>query len=137
MPGSTSRGTSQTKPELLAPLVKTKLKLFFPALTPSRSFTGSLFWLSNTQVDSELAACLAHKSKGGVAGCDPVGLDLDRITEKLKDKRGQWTEFYNSLWRHIQISLLCVQSSVLTSVELRREIHKNGTLGFAHIASFK
>lgn len=61
-------GTSQTKPELLAPLVKTKLKLLFPALTPSRSFTGCLFWLSNTQVDSELAACPAHKSEGGVAG---------------------------------------------------------------------
>lgn len=45
---------------------------FLPALTPARSFTRRLIWLSSAHVDSELAACPVHKSKRGVAGWGPA-----------------------------------------------------------------
>lgn len=45
---------------------------FLPALSPAPSFTRRLTWLSSAHVDSELAACPAHKSKRGIAGWDPA-----------------------------------------------------------------
>ncbi len=65
VPGSTSRGHLTHKDPTSGSTCETKLKVLFPALTLSHSFTGCLFWLCNTQVDLELAACLTHKSEGG------------------------------------------------------------------------
>lgn len=87
VPGSTSRGHLADKDRTSGSTCETKLKLLFPALTPSRSFTGRLFWLCNTQVDSELAACLAHKGEGRFAGGDPAAGDLDRNTGTSGDTR--------------------------------------------------
>lgn len=72
-------GTSQTKHELLAPLVKTKLRLLFSQLSLLLAhLLGASFWRPNRRVDSQLAACPTDKSKGGVAGRDPADVDLDR-----------------------------------------------------------